>query len=159
MKSRKKKRAWSYRRDQEWKCRTRDEAGHRLTCLTKRASSYCLLLGQGRLLFGDNRALRGHFGVELDKCLLVFGHVVLMEDGFDGAFGHAGFAIDAFVRMDIEDLLAFVEALDRANDDAVGVLAAEAGLANNVGHGGNELVSEWWVGEFTGSKFGSKFRV
>jgi hypothetical protein len=37
--------------------------------------------------------------------------------------------------MDVEHLLPFIEALDRANDDTVGVFAPEAGLANHVSHG------------------------
>jgi hypothetical protein len=85
-------------------------------------------------LFGDHRALGRHFGVELDEGLLIFGHVVLMEDGLDGAFGHASFAVDALVGVNVEDLFAFVKALDGADDNAIGVLAAEARLANNVGH-------------------------
>ena len=97
-----------------------------------------LLFSQWGFLFGDDGTLGGHFGVELDEGLLVFGHVVLVKDGFDGTFGDAGFAVDALIRMDVENLLAFIEALDRANNYAVGVLAAEAGLANNVGHGCRE---------------------
>jgi hypothetical protein len=37
--------------------------------------------------------------------------------------------------MDVEHLLSFIEALDRANNNAVGVFAPEAGLANHVSHG------------------------
>jgi hypothetical protein len=36
--------------------------------------------------------------------------------------------------VDVEHLVPFVEAFDRANDHAIGVLAAEAGLANDVRH-------------------------
>jgi hypothetical protein len=36
--------------------------------------------------------------------------------------------------MDIENLFPFVEALDGAHDHAIGVLAAKARLANDVGH-------------------------
>jgi hypothetical protein len=36
--------------------------------------------------------------------------------------------------MDVENLLAFVKTLDGAYDDAVGVLASEARLADDVGH-------------------------
>ena len=64
----------------------------------------------------------------------LFGDIVFVEDGFDRSLGNAGLTIDAFVRMDIEDLFTLVEALDRANDDAVGVLASEARFANDVGH-------------------------
>jgi hypothetical protein len=36
--------------------------------------------------------------------------------------------------MDVEHLLPFVEALDRANHDAVGVFASEARFGNDVSH-------------------------
>ena len=62
------------------------------------------------------------------KLLPFFGDVVFVEDRFDRAFRHARFAVDAFVRMDVQNLLPFVEAFDRANHDAIGVLAAEARL-------------------------------
>ncbi len=39
-----------------------------------------------------------------------------MEDRFDGTPGNAGFAVDALVRGNVEDLCAFVETLDRADD-------------------------------------------
>ncbi len=66
--------------------------------------------------------------------LPLFRHVVFVEDRFDRALGHAGFAVDAFVRMDVENLLAFVEALHRANHHTIGVLAAKARFANDVRH-------------------------
>ena len=62
-----------------------------------------------------------------------------MEDGFDGAFWNAGFAVNALFRMDVEHRLAFVEALDGADDNAVGVLAVEAGFGNDVSHKSESL--------------------
>jgi len=58
-----------------------------------------------------------------------------MENGFHGAFGDAGLAIDAFIRMDVEHLLPFIEALNGADDDTVGVLAGETGFRNDMSHG------------------------
>jgi hypothetical protein len=57
-----------------------------------------------------------------------------VKDGLDGALGNAGFAIDALIGMDVEHLLAFVEAFDRANHHAICVFAAEARLNDNVSH-------------------------
>ncbi len=57
-----------------------------------------------------------------------------MEDGLNRAFRNTGFAVDALIRVDIQHLFAFVETLHRANDDAIGVLAVEAGFGNNVSH-------------------------
>ena len=57
--------------------------------------------------------------------------------GFDcvhRAFGLANPAVDALVRMDDEHVLAFVEAVDRADLDAVGELALDAVLVDDVGH-------------------------
>jgi hypothetical protein len=58
-----------------------------------------------------------------------------VEDGRYGAFRHAGFAVDAFFRMDKQDCFTFVEAFDWANCDTVGVLAVETGFGDNVRHG------------------------
>src|SRR5207302_9114200 len=82
----------------------------------------------------DHRALRRHLGIQLNECLLIFRHVVLMKDRFHRALRHAGLAVDALIRMDIEHLLAFIKTLDRANHNAIGVFAAEAGLDNYMGH-------------------------
>src|SRR5205085_10721726 len=42
--------------------------------------------------------------------------------------------IDAFVGVDDQHVLAFVEAIHRAHFDAVHVLAADAGFSDDVGH-------------------------
>jgi hypothetical protein len=57
-----------------------------------------------------------------------------VEDGLDRALGNASLTVDALIRMDIEHLLAFVEALYGADDNTVGVLAGEARLRNYVSH-------------------------
>jgi len=93
-----------------------------------------LVLLHRLFLFGDDRALRGEFFVEFCVRFPFFREVVFMEDRLDGAFGDARFAVDAFIRVDVQHLLAFIETLDRADNNAIGVFAAEAGLSNNVGH-------------------------
>ena len=85
-------------------------------------------------LFRDDGALRRHLGIELREGLPLFGHVVFVENGFNGTLGHARFAIDAFIRVDVENLLAFVEAFHRAHHHAIGVFAAKARFANDVRH-------------------------
>ena len=57
-----------------------------------------------------------------------------MEDGLNRAFGDACFAVDAFIRVDVKNLVTFVETLDGTNDDAVGVLASKARLGNYMSH-------------------------
>src|SRR5262249_38208838 len=54
-------------------------------------------------------------------------------DGVDWAFRLANTAIDAFVRMDDEHVLALVEAVYRAHLNTVHVLAANAAIVDDVG--------------------------
>jgi len=67
-----------------------------------------------------------------------------MENSFHRTLRNAGFAVDAFVRMNIEHLFPLVEALDRAYDYTVGVLASETGFGNDMCHGVNLLAR--WIG-------------
>ena len=55
-------------------------------------------------------------------------------DSFSGAFRHAYAAIYAFVGVNDEHILAFIEAIDRANFDAVHVFALDAIFGDDVGH-------------------------
>ena len=57
-----------------------------------------------------------------------------MEDSFNWTLGNARFAVDTFFRVDHQNCFTFVEALDRANHDAVGVFAVEAWFGNDVSH-------------------------
>jgi hypothetical protein len=57
---------------------------------------------------------------------LVAGHVFLGQDGVDRALGDAHRAVDALVGVDGQEVRALAEAIDRADIDAVGVLAADA---------------------------------
>src|SRR5262249_44343138 len=93
-----------------------------------------LLFCERLFLLCDDGALWRHLGIELRERLPLFGHVVFVKDRFDWAFRNTGFAVDAFIRMDVQNLLAFVEAFHRAHHHAIGVLAAKARFANNVRH-------------------------
>ena len=55
-------------------------------------------------------------------------------------FGLADAAVDAFVGMNDEHVLAFIEAVDRANLDAIHVFAADTGINDNIGHGQEGLL-------------------
>ena len=57
-----------------------------------------------------------------------------MEDRRYRTFGNAGFAVDTFLRMDKQNGFTFVEAFNRADHNAVRVLAVEARLSNNMSH-------------------------
>jgi hypothetical protein len=57
-----------------------------------------------------------------------------VEDGGNGTLWHAGFAVNAFIRIDEEHLRAFVETVNRTNHDTIGVLAVKARLGDDVSH-------------------------
>ena len=67
--------------------------------------------------------------------LLVARDVFLGNDRVDRALGDADGAVDALVGVDRQEVRAFTEAIDRADVDAVGVLAADARFEDDVGHG------------------------
>jgi hypothetical protein len=68
-----------------------------------------------------------------------------VEDGRYGAFRHAGFAVDAFFRMDKQNCFALIETFDRANSNTVGVLAVETGFSDNVSHENGPFAQvTWW---------------
>ena len=43
-----------------------------------------------------------------------------MKDGLDRTLWNTGFTVNALIRVDVEHFLAFIEALDRANNNAIG---------------------------------------
>ena len=47
-----------------------------------------------------------------------------MENRFDWAFRNASFTVNALFRMNVEHLIAFVEAFHGAYDHAIGVFAS-----------------------------------
>ena len=55
-------------------------------------------------------------------------------DGFSRALRHAHAAIDAFIRMDDEHIIAFVEAIHRTHFDAIHVFAFDAIIGDDKSH-------------------------
>jgi hypothetical protein len=55
-------------------------------------------------------------------------------NGVDRALRLADAAINAFVRVDDEHILAFIETIDRAHLDTIGVLALDALIVDDVSH-------------------------
>src|SRR3954470_11096656 len=93
-----------------------------------------MLLGVGGavLLAGDVGPFGRISGVDLEPLLEpAFG---VGQDRLGRAFGLADSAIDAFGGVDDEHVLAFVEAVDRADLDAVHIFAADAGIGDDIGH-------------------------
>jgi hypothetical protein len=69
-----------------------------------------------------------------DERLLVGGHVLFREDGADWTGGHARTAINAFFWVNVKLVVALVDALDRTDINAGGILCADAGLSDDVRH-------------------------
>src|SRR5690606_16417605 len=75
---------------------------------------------------------------ELDVGLVVvrplFGKVVFVVDGLDGADRLAGTAVDALVGVNVEHAVALVDAVDGAFVDTRAVFHIHAGKGDDVGH-------------------------
>src|SRR5205085_8382174 len=97
------------------------ESDCRLKQANRLASTDGLMTSQRLFLLGNHLALRRHLGVQGGEVLPLLRNVVLVEDRLDRALRHAGLAIDALIRMDVEDLLTFVKALHRADHYAIRV--------------------------------------
>jgi len=69
-------------------------------------------------------------------------HVDVGKDRLDRAFGAASITIKAVERIDVKHRFVLVEALCRAHDYAIGVLAIVTRLANDVRHGPGILLGE-----------------
>jgi hypothetical protein len=100
---------------------------HRLRCqLATSAKRILLLVNHG--------ALGCHLGIQLDKLSPFFGNIVIREYRLDWTFGHASFAVNTLIRIDVQYLFAFAKTLHRTNDYAIRVLAPKTGLCNDVRH-------------------------
>jgi len=88
-----------------------------------------------RLHTGDGGPVVAEFGIERDKLPLIIWHVFFGVDGIDGALRDADRTVNALIRIDDQKIWALAEAVDRADIDAVGVAALDAGFGDNVGHG------------------------
>jgi hypothetical protein len=69
-----------------------------------------------------------------NKSRLVAGHIVVGENRRHWAGGHAGTAINALVGVDVELVIALVDAILGANIGAGCVFGANAGLGNYIRH-------------------------
>ena len=74
--------------------------------------------------------------VDLHERLPLVRERVLREDRLDGAFRLAGTAVDALFGVDDEDPIGLVDAVDGTDVDARFVFDVDAGLGDDVRHGG-----------------------
>src|SRR5205823_11475833 len=110
--------------------------GRRSAFLATRAQERRLLLGdiaKPRSDSANSRVLQNGYalGVERNEMLPLRRHLGSREDCGDGALRDARPAINALVRVDIEHLLILIEAIGRADGDAIGVLAIVARLGDD----------------------------
>ncbi|SPJ16717.1 hypothetical protein SBBP2_200002 [Burkholderiales bacterium] len=82
----------------------------------------------------DRWPFLGKLCIQGDKFLLICRNILLGVDRVDGAFGYANRAIDALIWVDNEEIRPLAKAIDGADIDAIGVLAANARFRNDVGH-------------------------
>ncbi len=76
----------------------------------------------------------GQFGVECRHMLLVSGNIFLCKNGIDRTLWDANSAIYALIRVDGQKVRALAKAIHGADVHAIGVLAADTGFGDNVGH-------------------------
>ena len=78
-------------------------------------------------IYPEPSSIRGVLSIRLDRV--------------DGAFWLANTAINAFFRMNNEEVLALIKAVDRADLDAVHIFATHACIGDDVGHSSPNLRS------------------
>jgi hypothetical protein len=98
------------------------------------SSLLLLLLSERFLAFGDAGALWSHLGIQFLERQPFFRKVVFVENGRNRAFWNTCFAVNAFIRVNVEDLLPFIETFNGTNDHAIGVFAVKAWFGNDVCH-------------------------
>ena len=86
------------------------------------------------LLLCNHRQLRRHLSVQFGKGFPFFRQIVFVENCFYRALWDTCLTVNAFIWMNVKHLVAFIKAFDRANNNAVCVLAGEAGLSNDMCH-------------------------
>jgi len=91
-------------------------------------------LAKRLLFFGNDRALGGHFRVQLNVASPLLWDFFLRIDRLHRALRDAGVAIDTHGRIDIEHPLPFSERLYGTNDHAIGVLAIQTWFTNDMRH-------------------------
>src|SRR3984957_6593634 len=89
-------------------------------------------IGRGFLLLGDIRPALGIFGIHLKPFFQAGLGIGLDRVGWTFGFAHT--AVDALVRMDHQHVVALVEAVYRADFNAIGIFAFNAGFSDDVSH-------------------------
>ena len=101
---------------------------------TTRIAIPLLGVGQWLSLFGDDRPGAGQFSVQFDEAFLSCRQIIFGEDGFGRALRLAQRAIDAFFRIDDQEVKAFVETVDRTDVNAIGVFTFDTVFNYYISH-------------------------
>ena len=91
-----------------------------------------LCLGQWVFLGDDHWPKFGVFAVEFNPLFHVW--LCVGADRIRRAFRLANAAIDTFIGMNDQHVLAFIKAIHRTYFNAVGVFAGDTGIVNDIGH-------------------------
>ena len=114
----------------------RNRVRFRLLLLAAGAFAWVALLGDVAIAGFERDAL---LLVEFGVARPLRGHVGFAEDRLDGALGHARFAVDAVVRVDVQHHFVLVETFDRTDDAAIGVFTIVAVRRHNMSHVNHSL--------------------
>ena len=88
---------------------------------------------EGGLFCADDRVILG-FLVYFEPIHIFGRYRHIRKDGFDRAFGNAGVAVDAGVRINEQFVRQFVEGFDGANRGTIGVFTIDTWLGNYISH-------------------------
>jgi len=90
--------------------------------------------GQGILPFGDQGPDLGQRGVDLDKVALILRHIFFGEDSIHRTLWYTHCAIDAFVRIDHQEIGTLFETIYWANIYTVCVATLHTGFGYYMRH-------------------------
>jgi hypothetical protein len=85
--------------------------------------------------------LFGQLRIQIDVVALLLRYVILGKNCIDRTFGDAQCAIDALIRIDGKEILAFAKCVHRAYVDTIRVFAFDAGIDHHIGHGDSPINS------------------
>ena len=83
---------------------------------------------------GDHRPLFRKLSVKLQEMLLVGWQVIFGEDGMDRAFRLTQGTVDAFIRIDDQEIRSFMKTIHWADFYTVGVLTLDAVFSHDKSH-------------------------
>jgi hypothetical protein len=93
-------------------------------------------VGRSGFPFVQYRPNLRKLSIQRNKVALIGRDVIFGHDGLDGAFRLAQRAVYAFLGIDDQHVRAFVETVDRADFNAIGIFAFDTGFSDDESHFG-----------------------